>query len=146
MPSDRASAGRGETRASRRRVLTALGGVATVSTAGCSDALPNGDDRSDAPIEVSVENRTTSRAEIAVRVIGRERETLFGRVFALDAETIVSRGAIETTPTSVRAFTSTGVDHTWRYDPDLPVDFDCEREDIGLTLHPDETIEPWYTC
>jgi hypothetical protein len=59
---------------------------------------------------------------------------------------IILRGAIETTPTSVRAFISTGVDRTWRYDPDLPVDFDCEREDIGLTLHPYETTEPWYTC
>ncbi len=93
-----------------------------------------------------VENRTTSEAEIAVRVIGSEDETLFSHVFVLGAEKMTSRGAIEATPTRVYVFTEAGVSHMWRYDPNLPVEFDCEPKDIGLTLHPDNTIEPWYDC
>lgn len=147
MPSDRTSAALRENRPSRRRILATLASAATVSTAGCSDAFPgSGSDSTAESIEVTVENGTASRAEIAVRVTDRERETLFSRVFSLDPDTIVSRGAIETPPSRVHAFTATGVAHTWRYAPDLPVDFECERKDVGLTLHRDDTIEPWYTC
>lgn len=95
---------------------------------------------------MTVENRTPSPAEVAVREIDGEGGTLFSRVFALELGTITSRGAIESTHTSVHAFTADGVSHTWRYAPDLPVDFECERADVGLTLHGDDTIEPWYTC
>ncbi|MEF8881557.1 MAG: hypothetical protein V5A34_03415 [Halapricum sp.] len=118
-----------------------------MATAGCSGVLPRSDaGSSDESSEVIVENRTTSETEIAVRVIGREDETLFGRVLALGGGKMISRGAIETTPARVHAFTAAGVSHTWRYDPDLPVEFDCEPKDIGLTLHRDNTIEPWYDC
>jgi hypothetical protein len=71
---------------------------------------------------------------------------LFSRVFALGAKKMTSRGAIETTPARVHAFTAGGVSHTCQYDPDLPAQFDCEPKDIGLTLHRDNTIEPWYNC
>lgn len=121
--------------------------MATVSTAGCSGVLPGNDPSSAAdPIEVTVENRTTSKAEIAVRVVDSEDATLFSRVFALEPETLVSRGAIEAPPSKVHAFTPSGASRTWRYAPDLPADFECEREDVGLTLHQDGTIEPWYKC
>jgi hypothetical protein len=95
---------------------------------------------------VNVENRTSSTAEIAVRVIDTEEETLFSHIFVLGSEKMMSRGAIETTPSRVSAFTADGVSHMWRYNPDLPADFDCEPKDIGLTLHEDNTIEPWYDC
>lgn len=95
---------------------------------------------------MSVENRTASKAEVAVRVVDSEDATLFSRVFALEPETLISRGAIEASPSKVHAFTPTGASRTWRYAPDLPADFECEREDIGLTLHQDGTIEPWYKC
>lgn len=147
MPTDHFSAALRENRPSRRRFLAALGGVTSVSIAGCTDVLPGGGSGSaDEPIEVSVENRTASKAEVAVRVIDSGGATLFSRVLALGPETMTSRGAIETTPSRVHAFTADGVSHAWRYAPDLPVDFECEREDIGLTLHRDNTIEPWYTC
>lgn len=147
MPSDRFSAALRENRPTRRRFLATLGGVTSVSIAGCSDVFGGSDPSSDdETIELTVENRTPSPAEIAVRVIDGEGETLFSRVFTLEPGTITSRGSIETTPTRVHAFTAEGVAHTWRYAPDLPVDFECEREDIGLTLHRDNTIEPWYTC
>ena len=147
MPSDHVSATLREYHPSRRRVLATLGGVASVATAGCSGVLPESDTRnSDESIEVMVENRTTSEAEIAVRVIGSEDETLFSQIFVLGAEKMTSRGPIETKPARVHAFTAAGVSHTWRYDPDLPVEFDCEPKDIGLTLHRDSTIEPWYDC
>lgn len=147
MPSDHFLASPRESRPSRRRVLATLGAVASVPTAGCSDVLPGGDSTSvDDPGEVIVENRTASKAEIAVRVIDSEEETLFSRIFTLGPDAITSRGAIETIPSRVHAFTPDGVSRTWRYDPDLPVDFECEPKDIGLTLHRDNTIEPWYDC
>ena len=147
MTSDYVSASLGESRPSRRRVLAALGTVASMSTAGCGGALLNGNTRSsDESGEVMVENRTTSEAEIAVRVIGDEDDTLFSRVFVLGADEMTSRGAIETTPAKVLTFTAAGISHTWRYDPDLPAGFDCEPKDIGLTLQRDNTIEPWYDC
>lgn len=128
-------------------MLATLGAVASVSTAGCGDALLGSNTRSSTEsAEVIVENRTTSEAEIAVRVIGSEEETLFSRVFVLGAETMTSRGSIESTPARVHGFTAAGVSQTWGYDPDLPVEFDCEPKDIGLTLHSDNTIEPWYDC
>lgn len=115
--------------------------------AGCSGIPPGtGPDGADESSEVIVENGTTSKADIAVRVIDNEGEALFSRVFALGPETMVSRGAIETIPSSVHAFTAEGASRSWRYEPDLPEDFDCEPKDIGLTLHRDNTIEPWYDC
>lgn len=120
--------------------------MASVSTAGCSAVLTGSGSSSDEPSEVRVVNSTASKAEIAVRVIDSEDETLFSRVFTLGPEEAMGHGAIETTPSRVRAFTPDGVSHTWRYAPDLPADFDCEIKDIGLTLHQDHTIEPWYSC
>jgi len=118
-----------------------------VATAGCSSVFPGSDTgNSDGSSEVTVENRTTSEAEIAVRVIGSDGETLFSRIFALGAGKMTSHGAIETTPARVHAFTATGVSRAWQYDPELPVEFDCEPKDIGLTLYRDNTIEPWYDC
>ena len=147
MPSDHLLATLHDHRPPRRRVLATLGAVASVPTAGCSGVLPGSDTgSSDGSSEVVVENRTTSETEIAVRVIGSEDETLFSRVFALGAEKMTSRGAIEATPARVHAFTAGSVSHTWQYDPDLPGEFDCEPKDIGLTLHRDNTIEPWYDC
>lgn len=132
---------------SRRRVLSTLGVVASVSVAGCSGVLPGSDFNSvDEPGEVIVENRTASKAEIAVRVIDREDETLFSRVFTLEPGTMMGRGAIETTPSRVHAFTAGGVSRRWRYAPDLPEEFDCDLKDVGLTLHQNNTIESWYSC
>lgn len=146
MPSDRLSDTLRENHPSRRRILASLGAVASGSIAGCSNILPGSDTRStDDAGEVMVENRTASKAEIAVRVIG-EGETLFSQVVALGPEKMMSRGAIETTPSRVHVFTADGVSQTWRYDPDLPVGFDCEPKDIGLTLRQNNTIEPWYDC
>lgn len=136
-----------ETPPSRRGLLTTLGGVTALWTAGCSDVLLEGDSGStNEPSEVIVENRTSSAIEIAVRVVDTESETLFSHVFTLGPETMLSRGAIETTPSEIHAFTPDGTSHTWRYDPDLPVEFECDPKDIGLTLHDDTTIEPWYDC
>ncbi|WP_415381476.1 hypothetical protein [Halosimplex sp. TS25] len=147
MADDDGSATLEDNRPSRRRFLASLGAVASVSIPGCSAVLPGTNSSStDEPSEVTVENRTDSKAEIAVRVIDSEDETLFSRVFTLGPEKMMSRGAIETTPSRVHAFTADGVSHSWRYDPDLPADFECELKDIGLTLHEDTTIEPWYDC
>lgn len=132
---------------SRRRFLAGFGAVASMSFAGCSGVLPGSDSGGgDQAGEVVVENRTDSEAEIAVRVVGREDEPLFSRVFVLEGGKTMSRGTVETTPTRVHAFTATGVARTWRYDPDLSVEFDCKPKDIGLTLHRDNTIKPWYSC
>lgn len=147
MPSGDISATPRVPRPSRRRFLASLGVTASVATAGCSGAFGGSDTpNTDGAAEVIIENRTTSRVEIAVRVLDGEDGTLFSRVFALDPETITSRHAIETTPSRIQAFTPEDVSRTWQYDPDLSPEFDCEPKDIGLTLHADDTIEPWYDC
>lgn len=147
MPSNRSSAAHRDNRPSRRRLLATLGAVASVSTAGCSTVLS---DRwfstTDESSKVWVVNSSSSKAEIAVRVVDSEDETLFSRVFTLGSGKTTSYGAIETTPWRVHAFTANGVSRMWRYAPDLPVDFDCKLKDIGLTLQQDNTIEPWYSC
>jgi hypothetical protein len=118
-----------------------------VSIAGCSDVLSDGDSsNADELGEVIVENRTASPVEVAVRVIDSEDKTPFSRVFPLGTEKMASRSAIDTTPSRVHAFTVDGVSRTWQYAPDLPVGFECEPKDIGLTLQQDKTIEPWYDC
>lgn len=147
MPPDRISATLRENRLSRRRLLANIGAVTSVSMAGCSGVLPSRDSiGTDESSEVIVENRTASEVDIAVRVIDSEGEPLFSRVFAVEPEKMKSGGSIETIPSRVYAFTPDGVSHTWRYDPDLPEDFECDPKDIGLTLHRENTIEPWYDC
>lgn len=147
MPSDRVSTTRRERGPSRRRLLAALGASTSVSIAGCGGFLPgSGSTDTVEPSEVIVENGTTSTEEIAVRVTDSDDETLFSRVFTLGPEKMVGRGAIKTIPSRVHAFTPNGVSKTWRYDPDLPADFDCEIKDVGLTLNSNNTIETWYDC
>lgn len=148
MPSNHFSDALRESQPSRRRILATLGAVASASTAGCSDIVPgSGSGSADEPGEVIVENRTASKAEIAVRVVNGEDEALFSRVFSLEPEkTVSSRDVIETMPSEVHAFTADGVSRTWRYAPDLGAGFDCKLKDIGLTLHADNRIEPWYDC
>ncbi|MFC5135966.1 MULTISPECIES: hypothetical protein [Haloferacaceae] len=137
---------------SRRRFLAAFGAVASASTAGCSGGFPgrSSDDSDDSdgdddPNEVIVENATASAAEIAVHVTDADGGTLFGHVFALGPERIASREGTEVTPARIRAFTPTGVSHAWEYDPNLPIEFECDPKDVGLTLRED-AVEPWYDC
>lgn len=147
MPSERLSATLQDNRPSRRQFLTTFGLVTSAATAGCGDTLPTiGSGNADESSEVIVENRTGFTAEIAVRVVNREAETLFSRVFTVGPEKTTSHGVLETSPSRVHAFTPEGVSHTWAYDPDLPADFDCQPKDVGLTLLRDNTIEPWYDC
>ncbi|WP_281194038.1 hypothetical protein [Halorubrum sp. F4] len=135
-----------EDRPSRRRFLATFGAIASASTAGCGDLLPGGGSGdSNGPNEVIVENATASAAEIAVHVTDADGGTLFGHVFALGPGRIASRDGIEVTPARIRAFTPDGVSHAWEYDPDLPIEFECEPKDVGLTLRED-AIEPWYDC
>jgi hypothetical protein len=147
MPSNRSAVTTGTDRLSRRAVLAALGTGTAISFAGCTEILPwNSTDARVDPAEVVVENRTSEAAEVAVRVTGDADETLFSRVFAVGPESMVGGGAIESVPSRIHAFTAGGVSRRWRYAPDLSVEFDCEIKDVGLTLHADETIEPWYDC
>lgn len=146
MPSENAPVVDRDDRPSRRRFLAMAGAAASASTAGCTGVLPgSGSDDVDEPNEVIVENATASEAEIAVHVMDADGETLFGYVFALGPERLTSRDGSEVTPARIRAFTPNGVSHAWEYDPDLPIEFDCEPKDIGLTLR-DDAIEPWYVC
>ncbi|MFC4247673.1 hypothetical protein ACFOZ7_11945 [Natribaculum luteum] len=91
-----------------------------------------------------VENRTDERATIGVRVEDDDGETLFSRVYELEPGHLDSAAGIETTPSTVTAFTPEGAAATWEYAPDL--DIDCEGEDIGITLRSDNSIESWYAC
>lgn len=155
MSPDRSATTERNDRPSRRRFLAAFGAVTSASTAGCSgrfsgrssdDSDGSGDsDGDDRPNEVIVENATGSEVEIAVHVTDADGETLFGHVFALGPERIASREGTKVTPARIRAFTPTGVSHAWEYDPDLPIEFECEPKDVGLTLRED-AIEPWYDC
>lgn len=123
-----------------------IGTTVSLWTVGCSDIPSGGSEDATESIEVAVENASSDPVEIAVKVADREGTGLFSQVFSLESGHLVSRGTIETTPATVSAFTPDGVSRTWEYDPDLPGDFDCDREDIGLTVRQDNTIEEWYKC
>ncbi len=147
MPSRQLSTPSGIGQRTRRSVLASLGAGTVFTMAGCASVLPGGPAETEVePAEVVVENRTDDDAEIAVRLVDGASETVFSRVFSVGPEQMVGRGAIETAPRRVHAFTPGGISTRWEYDPDLPADFDCEIKDVGLTLHGDETIEPWYKC
>lgn len=132
---------------SRRRVLATIGTATVLSATGCSDVVsPSGPEDVTEPIEVAVENASSRAVEIAVRVLDRAGRDLFNRVLSIDPGHFISRGAIEATPATVRVFTSSGVSRTWEYAPEVPEDFGCEREDIGLTIQQDTAIAEWYKC
>ncbi|GAA0511191.1 hypothetical protein SAMN04488066_10913 [Halorubrum aquaticum] len=146
MPSDRTLNLGPAARPSRRRFLATVGAVASASTAGCTGVFPgSGSGDANEPNEVIVENATAGEAEIAVRVADEDGRTLFSRVFALGPERIASHEGIDVVPARIHAFTADGVSRAWRYDPDLPIEFECEPKDVGLTLGADG-IEPWYDC
>jgi hypothetical protein len=147
MPSTLSVPTTGRENRSRRAVLAAVGTGTALSIAGCSGLLPRSPGDADAdPAEVVVENGTASPATVAVRISDGADETVFSRVFTLGPEEIHSRGAIESAPDRVHAFTPDGTAAQWAYDPDLPVDFDCDIKDVGLTLTRDGGFEPWYDC
>ncbi len=130
---------------SRRELLALTGSIVPVTISGCSDfAFSNGTEGEGDTIEIMVENQTDERAAIGVRVENDDGEMLFSRVYELEPGHLDSAAGIETTPSTVTAFTPEGAAATWEYAPDL--DIDCEGEDIGITLRSDNSIESWYAC
>lgn len=129
----------------RRRLLAAVGVAAVAPTAGCSaiDASSGPEGEGDTR-EIVVVNETEAAAEIAVRVADRDGETLFSRVYDLDAGHTDESAGIEARPATVTAFTPDGTSRTWTYDPD--VDLDCEGVDVGVRLTREGTVEAWYAC
>jgi hypothetical protein len=130
---------------SRRDVLASAGVLAAVPVSGCSGSvLSNGSEGEGDTIEIMVENRTDEPATIGVRVADAEGEPLFSRVYEIEPGHLDSSAGIETTPSTVTAFTPDGTAATWEYTPDS--DADCDGMDVGLTLRSDGSIDSWYAC
>ncbi|PSQ33701.1 hypothetical protein BRD05_08270 [Halobacteriales archaeon QS_9_70_65] len=130
---------------SRRELLAATGGLATLAVAGCSERLggtePEGEGDT---VEVIVGNGTDEPARIAVRIEDDTGAMLFGRVYELGPHKADESAGIDTAPSTVIVFTPAGGATTWEYDPDL--DVNCEEKDVGITLLPDGSFERYYTC
>lgn len=130
---------------SRRDVLASAGALAAIPVSGCSGSvLSNGSEGEGDTIEIMVENRTDEPATIGVRVADDEGEPLFSRVYEIEPGHLDSAAGIETTPSTVTAFTPDGTSETWEYAPDP--DADCDGVDIGLTVRSDGSIDSWYAC
>lgn len=130
---------------SRRKLLATMGTIVPIFVTGCSDtAVYNESEGEGETIEIMVENQTEERAQIGVRVEDDDGEVLFSRVYELEPDNLDSSASIETTPSTVLVFTPEGLSATWEYAPE--VEIDCDGEDIGITVHPDDMIESWYAC
>jgi len=122
-----------------------MGVVASTAVTGCSDPLGSaGAGGEGDTVEMLVENRTEGIAEVGVRVEDDDGDTAFSRVYELEPRSLDSSAELETVPSTVTAFTAEGRSATWEYAPDL--EMNCDGEDIGLTVQPDGSIDPWYAC
>jgi len=128
---------------SRRELLASIGTIAAALLSGCNDlALSDRPEGEGDTIEVVVENGTDDLAAVGVRVEDGDGAALFSRVYELEPGHLDSSGGVEATPATVTAFTPEGVSATWEYAPDV----DCAGQDIGISLEPDGSIDPWYAC
>ena len=130
---------------SRRELLAATGGLATLAVAGCSERLggtePEGEGDT---VEIIVGNGTDEPARIAVRIEDDTGTVVFSRVYELGPDKADESAGIDTAPSTVTVFTSAGDAVTWKYDPDL--DVNCEGKDVGVRLLPNGSFERYYTC
>ena len=130
---------------SRRELLAATGGLATLAVAGCSERLgvaePEGEGDT---VEVIVGNGTDEPARIAVRIEDDTGAVLFSRVYELGPDEADESAGIDTAPSTVTVFTPAGDAATWEYDPDL--DVNCEGKDVGIRLLSDGSFERYYAC
>ena len=130
---------------SRRELLAATGGLATLAVAGCSERLGvTESEREGDTVEVIVGNGTDEPARIAVRIEDDTGAVLFSRVYELTPNEADQSAGIDTAPSTVTVFTPAGDAATWEYDPDL--DVNCEGKDVGITLLSDGSFERYYAC
>lgn len=129
----------------RRRLLhsLALGSVLGVTgLSGCQTDDPESDTR-----EVVVSNERDDSIQLGVRVEDDDGVVLFSHVYKLQAGTTdqsTADGQIDTQPASVLAFTPDSDVKTWDYIPDT--DLNCETQDIGIRIQPNQTIQFYNSC
>lgn len=124
---------------SRRELLAGIGGIASLTVAGCSELGGSGGPEGEGDtIEIFVGNGTDESAMIAVRIENDTGETLFSRVYELGPDKGDESAGIETVPSTVTAFTPEGNAASWEYDP--VSDTECDQ-DIGIRLLPDGSFE-----
>lgn len=126
-------------------MLAGFGAVSVAGFAGCSNGFQSDTrDGEGDTIEIIVVNQTDEVAQIGVRIENDHGEALFSRVYRLEPGKTDESAGVETSPTAIRVFTSTGAAATWEYTPNS--DLHCDGQDIGITLATDTTIESWYGC
>lgn len=130
---------------SRREFLATVGTAALGATAGCTELLPSDEPEGEGDtIEILVENRTPELARIGVRIEDEEGDALFSRVYELESEHLDESAGVETRPATVFAFTPDGTSAEWDYSPDPT--WNCDGQDVGISLTREGTFESWYSC
>lgn len=121
----------------------ALGSALGVTgLSGCQ----TGDSESDTN-EVVVHNERDDSVQLAVRVEDDDGAVLFSHVYDMQAgkaDQSTADGQIDTQPASVLVFTPNSGAKTWDYSPDT--DLQCEAQDIGIRILPDQTIQFYNNC
>jgi hypothetical protein len=130
---------------SRRELLAAIGGGASVTVAGCSELGGSSDPEDEASTtEIIVGNGADDPTMIAVVVENGTGETVFNRVYELGPEKADESAGIEAVPAAVTVFTPDGNAANWELpapDPD-----DGCTEALGIRLLPDGTFQYSYSC
>ena len=130
---------------SRRELLARIGGVASVTVAGCSEFGGSGDSEDEGgTTEIVIGNGTDEPTMIAVVIENDTGETLFNRVYELGPEKADESAGIESVPATVTVFTPNGNAAKWELHSPNPDD-GC-TEDLGIRLLPDGSFEHSYGC
>lgn len=132
----------------RRSVLQSLGiggSIVLAGTSGClSDSSPT-DTQSERELVVTNEREQT--VLLGVRVEDQDGESLFSHVYEIEpgkTDETTGDGHIETQPDRVVVFTPNDEVQTWDYSPET--DLNCDIQDIGIRIRPEETIEFYNSC
>jgi len=71
---------------------------------------------------------------------------IFEGVFELEPDELGKKGEIKEEPKEVIVFTPDGMVKSWEYSPKHSPEFNCENENIGISITAEEGIKKWYDC
>lgn len=132
----------------RRTVLQSLATGGVLGITGLSGCLSDNAEPEETPTrEVVVTNEREETVQVGVRVEDRDGTSLFSHVYELESgktDETAADGHIETQPASVLVFTPDGATKTWEYTPDT--DLECDTQDIGIWVKPDQKIQFYNSC
>lgn len=132
----------------RRKVLQSLGIGGAIVLAGASGCLSdNSPADAQGERELVVSNERDESVLVGVRIEDQDGASLFTHVYEIEPGTTdetTADGHIETQPDRVVVFTPTDDIRTWDYSPET--DLNCDIQDIGIRIRPEQTIEFYNSC